>query len=153
MYCSTCGNLMSGNMNYCNGCGAPAEHAADIPDRKAGRLFIFGGTVIVIFGLMAFFAVVRTLVTSGLDPALIGMLITAYLASIVLMFSVMMTLGWKQLNQTNPKSRTKDVQDDYQRPRSFKDVNTSQLPEGEPGFGSVTDSTTRTLEKTPLARN
>src|SRR5437868_10313608 len=103
MFSANCGKSMAGNMNYCNGCGEPTEHAANAPDRRAGRLFILGGTFIVTIGLVAFFAVVRTLVTSSLGPGTIGLLLTAYLAALVLMFSIMMTLGWKQLNQPGAK--------------------------------------------------
>jgi hypothetical protein len=41
----------------------------------------------------------------------------------------------------------KDEKDEYRAPESFRDLNTSQLPTGDPGPGGVTDSTTRTLDE------
>ena len=144
---------MFDNMNFCNGCGAPSGHDANPPDRRAGRLFIIGGTFIGLIGLMTFFAVVRTLVTSPLDPATKAILIVTYLASVIIMFSVMVTLGWKQINRPASPRKKSDEVAEYQRPTSFQDVSTSQLPVGDMDIGSVTDSTTRTLDEVVVRRS
>jgi len=68
------------------------------------------------------------------------------LATMLLMFAATMTMGWKQINATGHRA-VKEDRDDYRRPTSFREVNTSQLPAGDPGFASVTDSTTRTLDE------
>jgi len=135
-----------GNMNYCNACGTPTEHSSFVPDTKAGRLFIISGTFIVLIGIMAFFPILRTLLGSPIDTSAKILLILSYLATMLLMFAATMTMGWKQINATGHRA-VKEDRDDYRRPTSFREVNTSQLPAGDPGFASVTDSTTRTLDE------
>jgi hypothetical protein len=138
---------MSENMNYCNSCGAPTGHAAYGPDRKAGRLFIIGGTAIGMTGLIAFFVVLGPILSTRLDPGTAFMMTLAYLASVVAMVTIAMTLGWKQLNQPGPKRQVSRDHEDYEQPQTFRSVTTSQLPEGAPPVASVTDSTTRTLDE------
>ena len=138
-------------MNYCNACGSPTEYSQLVPDTKAGRLFILSGTFIVVIGMMAFFPVLRTLLGSPIDTVAKILLILSYLATVLLMFAATMTMGWKQINATGRRKMKNEEREDYRRPTSFRDVNTSQLPAGEPGFGSVTDSTTRTLDEVPVA--
>ena len=138
---------MSENMNYCNSCGAPTGHAAYGPDRKAGRLFIIGGTAIGMTGLIAFFVVLGPILSTRLDPGTAFMMTLAYLASVVAMVTIAMTLGWKQLNQPGPKRQVGRDHEDYEQPQTFRSVTTSQLPEGAPSVASVTDSTTRTLDE------
>jgi hypothetical protein len=134
-------------MNYCNGCGAPTENSQLVPDTKAGRLFIISGTFIVLIGIIAFFPILLTLLGSPIDTAAKILLILSYLATVLLMFTATMTMGWKQINATGQRKTKNEERDDYRRPTSFRDINTSQLPTGDPGFGSVTDSTTRTLDE------
>jgi len=137
---------MPDHMNYCNSCGAPSGQSTDAPDRRAGRLFIIGGTAIGMTGLIAFFVVLGPILSTRLDPGTMFMMTLAYLASVVAMVTIAMTLGWKQLSQPGPKRPVGADREDYQQPRSFKGVTTSQLPEGAPPVASVTDSTTRTLD-------
>jgi len=147
MYCSNCGKPIQDNLNYCSGCGAPTSQTVDAPDRRAGRIFIIGGTAIGMTGLIAFFVVLGPILSSRLDPGTAFLMTVAYLASVVAMVAIAMTLGWKQLNQPGTKSQTSKDRQDYEQPRSFRGVTTSQLAEGEPTIASVTDSTTRTLEE------
>lgn len=139
-------------MNYCNGCGTPTENTAVVPDNRAGRLFIVSGTFIVLIGLMAFYPVLRTLITSPLETGAKVMIILSYLAAVISMFGVTMAMAWKQLNATGSRRSKKEEGADYRAPASFRDVNTSQLPVGDPGLGSVTDSTTRTLDEVTVLR-
>jgi hypothetical protein len=151
MYCSNCGKSIAGNINYCNACGAPTEHSQFVPDTKAGRLFILSGTFIVVIGMIAFFPILRTLLGSPIDTVAKILLILSYLATVLLMFAATMTMGWKQINATAHRKTKNETLDDYRRPTSFRDINTSQLPTGDPGFGSVTDSTTRALDEVLIA--
>jgi hypothetical protein len=140
-------------MNYCNACGSPTEYSPVVPDTKAGRLFIISGTFIVVIGIMAFFPILRTLLGSPIDTAAKILLILSYLATMLLMFTATMVMGWKQINATGHRKTKNESRDDYRPPTSFREVNTSQLPAGEPGLGSVTDSTTRTLDEVPVSRS
>jgi len=147
MYCSNCGKPIQDNLNYCSGCGAPTSQTVDVPDRRAGRIFIIGGTAIGMTGLIAFFVVLGPILSTRLDPGTAFMMTLAYLASVVAMVTIAMTLGWKQLNQPWPKRQVSRDHEDYEQPQTFRSVTTSQLPEGAPPVASVTDSTTRTLDE------
>jgi len=147
MYCSNCGKPIQDNLNYCSGCGAPTSQTVDAPDRRAGRIFIIGGTAIGMTGLIAFFVVLGPILSTRLDPGTAFMMTLAYLASVVAMVTIAMTLGWKQLNQPGPKRQVSRDHEDYEQPQTFRSVTTSQLPEGAPPVASVTDSTTRTLDE------
>ena len=151
MFCSNCGKSIPGNLNYCSGCGIPTDKAPS--DVGTPRLFVRSGTIIVIVGLVAFFALLRTLLRSQLETGAIVVITLAYLATIVLMFSVTMGMAWKQISVPGRRKKKKDdLAEEYRAPTSFRDVNTSQLQAGDPGFGSVTDSTTRTLDELTIER-
>jgi hypothetical protein len=109
-------------------------------------LFTISGTFIVVIGLLAFFPIVRSILDNPLDPAAKILLILSYLFVLLLMFTATMVMAWKQLSIVNAAKSRDTGGEEYRPPASFQKLNTSQLPEGAPGFGSVTDSTTRTLD-------
>jgi hypothetical protein len=88
-----------------------------------------------------------------LDPSSVTTIVVAYLATMLLMFATMVGLGWKQLSAQNRRKNSEHEPEEYRSPASFKGVNTSQLPAGEPGIGSVTDVTTRTLDEAAIRRS
>ena len=152
MFCSNCGKTVPDNLNYCSGCGAPTDNIPTAPDARSGRLFIVCGTFIVLIGLIAFYPIMRTLIESPIETAAKVLIILSYLSTVLLMFGVTMAMAWKQVNAPNPHRRTRGEKDEYRAPASFRNVNTSQLPSGDPGLGSVIDSTTRTLNEVLIER-
>jgi hypothetical protein len=152
MFCSTCGKSIQGNMNFCNACGTPTEAGPVTTDRRVAGLFVVGSIFVALFGLVGLFPLLKILLDSRMDPAGVGILILAYLVIWLAMFSLMLGLGWKLLGNSRPKSKKLEPNTEYRAPASFKGVNTSQLPAGDPGFGSVTDSTTRTLDEVLVDR-
>jgi hypothetical protein len=152
MFCSTCGKSIQGNMNFCNGCGTPTETAPASMDRRVAGVFVVGAVFIALFGLVGLFPLLKILLDSRLDPASIGTLVLAYLVVWLAMFSVLLGLGWKLLGGRGSKNRHLESGQEYRSPATFKGVNTSQLHAGDPGLGSVTDSTTRTLDEVLIER-
>src|SRR4051794_38073040 len=106
MFCSNCGKSIPRNLNYCSGCGIPTDKAPS--DVGTPRLFVRSGTIIVIVGLVAFFALLRTLLRSQLETGAIVVITLAYLATIVLMFSVTMGMAWKQISVPGRRKKKKD---------------------------------------------
>ena len=154
MYCSNCGKSIAGNLNYCNSCGAPTENNLVVRQRMSpSGLFTISGTFIMVVGLLALFPVVRSILDNPIDTSAKVLLILAYLFTLLLMFAATMMMAWKQLSIANANKRAGNEQDAYRSPATFRGVNTSQLPEGDPGFGSVTDSTTRTLDEVTIERS
>jgi hypothetical protein len=152
MFCSTCGKSIPGNLNYCSGCGAPTEIVPRQGDVASGRIFAICGTAIVLIGLMAFFAVMRTVLMNPIETPAKVIIILSYLLTVLLMFGVTMTMAWKQMSSGTPRQRKRKDEAEYRSPASFRDVNTSQLEPGDPGISSVVDSTTRTLDEQPVLR-
>ena len=152
MFCSTCGKAIQGSMNFCNACGTPTGAGASAPDRRVAGVFVAGSVFIALFGLAGLFPLLKILLDSRLESPGIGILVLAYLVTWLMMFSVMLRLGWKLLGTPSQKRGNRESEDEYRAPASFKGANTSQLPAGEPGFGSVTDSTTRTLDEVFVER-
>src|SRR2546423_8228522 len=97
MFCSNCGKSIPGNLNYCSGCGAATDNNMIVADNKIPGLFVSAGTAIVVFGLIVLYPLTRSLLTSRLEPSDIAVLIIVYLVLLLLMFTVMMTMAWKQL--------------------------------------------------------
>lgn len=153
MYCSNCGKKVPGNLNYCSACGAPTENNPAPPDGRTSRFFVMSGTIIVVFGFIILFSLIRILVDNRFDPPAVAFITTAFLLSILLMFAVTMVMAWKNTGAPPRHKKKKTGEDEeYRPPASFRGVNTAQLPEGDPAFGSVIDSTTRTLDKERVAR-
>jgi len=149
MYCSHCGSLSAGNLNYCNNCGARNERNPLVIGNSASRPFAFGAAVIGMVGLVGFFPVLRELLHSGVDPLVMIVLLIAYLATVLLMFAVLVGHVWKNSGDIRVKApqSDQDGQDRYLRP-----ITTAQLEEPHDAPASVTEHTTRTLDEVPLRR-
>jgi|GEM_PF-1827626 len=152
MYCSNCAAQIADGLNYCSRCGTPSERNLPPVADPIRRQLIIGASAIGVIGLMVLMPLLRTLLQSRLETPAVVMFLLAYLVTLVLMFSVMMTMAWKFSATTAVKKKRSDEPDEYRPPVTFRGVNTSQLPGGEPGFGSVTEPTTRTLDEVPIER-
>jgi hypothetical protein len=150
MYCANCGSSMPESLNYCKNCGARNERNALIVSNSSGRPLGIAAVVIGGFGLFGFYPVLRELLHSPLDPAVIVILMVAYLAAVVLMFSILVGHIWKNAGDIRIKGAERA--DTYQPPASFRAVNTAQLEEPREMPLSVTDHTTRTLDEVPITK-
>ncbi|HVE59558.1 MAG TPA: hypothetical protein VNB22_22300 [Pyrinomonadaceae bacterium] len=154
MYCSTCGNSVNENLNYCNVCGAKIvknalQARSGSPAAVLSILVGFFGTA----GLFGFIVLLKVLLDSRLDQAAVLMVLIAYLITLFLICSVLVGQLWKHSGSAKPESNP--VPEDYTPPKQFqRAVNTNQLEEArEPFIGSVTENTTRTFDKVPRTEN
>jgi len=147
MYCSHCGSLSGGDLNYCKNCGARNDRNPLVIGNAASRPFMFGATAIGMLGLVGFFPILRELLHSPVDPAVMVVLLVAYLATVFLMFSVLVGHVWKNSGDIRIKNsqRQPDPEKQYLRP-----VTTAQLEERHEMPASVTEHTTRTLDEVPV---
>ena len=95
MYCSHCGSSMPESLNYCNNCGARNERNALIVGNNSAKPMAVAAVLIGGFGLFGFYPIMRELLLSRLDPAVIVILMVAYLGAVVLMFSVLVDTSGK----------------------------------------------------------
>lgn len=153
MYCSTCGNRIAEHLNYCNSCGARIEKnpliVSNSSNAHLGKAVGFIGAI----GLFAFIGVLKIVLESpGLDIAGRVLILLAYLGTLFMICAMLIGHMWKHSGDIRIKQHEPRPVDDYVSPVSFRGVNTAQLEEArEPGI-SVTEHTTRTLEKVPLGR-
>ena len=148
MYCSACGTQLLSDLNFCSRCWAATErnHSAS----ASVRPFAIGATVIGFVGLGAFIPFFRMLLNSSLDPTAMAVFAFGYLVTLLIMFGSMMSMARKLAGARSHREtrRSRNRQEEPPpAPVSFREVNTSQLYPGDPGIGSVTDSTTRTLDQ------
>lgn len=152
MYCSNCGKEIPDALNYCNLCGAPTHNGQSAVDPKLPRTFAIGAGVFAVLGIGSLFPLMRMLLDSRLDPPSIGLFIMMYLITVLLIFGVLVGMSWRLASPSRRKENRKKKDDEYRPPASFRGVNTAQLHPGDPTFGSVTDSTTRTLDEVLVER-
>lgn len=150
MYCSTCGNSVNEKLNYCNNCGAKTgNNALRITNSSSPFLPISVG-LIGVAGLFGFIMTLKILLESRLDQASILIILISYLVTLFSICSVLVGHIWKRSGDI--KIHSDLPAEDYTPPKHFRGGNTNQLePPREPFIGSVTDSTTRTLDKVPRA--
>lgn len=155
MYCSTCGQKLADHLNYCNSCGARVEKSsADTTKTIPANLFK-GPSVVLMMGFVGFIAVLKLVLDNPrLDMPATVFILVAYLAALIAVTAMFIGFAWKQSNGRGDRSKRHDGStDEYVRPVSFRGSNTNQL--GEPTYqpvGSVTDSTTRTLDEVHVER-
>lgn len=140
MYCSTCGTLINTELNYCNRCGARVDKLATVENSSAGYLSMATGFV-GLGGLGLTVGLIAMLLKNGVAPQVIVMLALAFLAT-VFGISFMMIRQLSQMTGASQNLR-KNV---FENPQ-LNSPNTAQLEEPRQPARSVTENTTRTLEK------
>lgn len=150
MYCSTCGNQIADHLNYCKSCGARIEKNPPVVGNAASPQLAKTLAVVVMMGFVGFVAVLKIVLDNGrLDVPGMVFILLGYLAALTIISAMIIRHMWKATGEDRIRSRSAESSDDeYHPPRSFRGTNTNQL--GEPvqqPIGSVTDSTTRTLDE------
>src|SRR3954453_22318309 len=95
MYCSHCGSLGGNDLNYCKNCGVRNDRNPLVVGNSSSRPLMIGASAIGMVGLIGFVAVLRELLHHGVDPTVMVILLVAYLATVFLMFSVLVGHVWK----------------------------------------------------------
>ena len=152
MFCSTCGNSVNENLNYCNTCGAKiGKNGLETSNSSSHSLSVAVG-FIGVAGLFGFIMVLKMLLENHVDPTVMVIILVSYLVTLFLLCAVLVGHIWKHSGDF--KVNINQTPEDYSAPKQFRTVNTNQLEEArEPFIGSVTDNTTRTLDKVPRAEN
>jgi hypothetical protein len=149
MYCSTCGNSINENLNYCNVCGARIGKGELQIRQQQSPVFSIAVALFGMFGIFGFVRLLQILINSRLDQAAILTVLIVYLITLFLLCSVLVGKIWKRSSE--PKTDSNQSPEDYAPPKHFRAGNTNQLEAPrEPFIGSVTDNTTRSFDKVPL---
>jgi len=141
MYCATCGTLITKNLNYCNRCGARVDKLTTTEKSEAVEYLSMATGFVGLGGLGLTVGLIAILLNFGVVPQVIVMLAIAFLAT-VFGISFLMVRQISQMANTSLTSR-KDASENSQ----LNPANTAQLEEPRQPISSVTENTTRTLEK------
>ena len=149
MFCPNCGNSVHGDLKYCNGCGKRliADSGSDDASAKMLNKVLITLFLIVFFGLALLVGLVGALLGSGVQAKDVIILSVIYLATI---FGISVTLLRQVPKLIDARLKTNDRPSDYASPPQFQPRNTAQLPDHLDPVPSVTDHTTRILEKVPV---
>lgn len=146
MYCSGCGTELSSDLNYCNRCGnrVAEGESNSVADNLSGAVGYVGG-----FGLLGFIFAVLAMAKTGVAVVALVLISFLYLTALSVICFLMIrqaaALSTKRSGGDRPDDQT--AQPQYLRPRT-----TAQLPESGEQPASVTEHTTRTLDKVPVTR-
>jgi len=145
MYCSTCGSQIKAGLNYCSRCGTKVtridlEVQKSISDNLSSSLSYIG-----VFGFIGFIFVVIALVKTNVHPGALILLSLFYL--VTLLGICFMILRYLKTSQVKSTVNNTDFQNNFQ-PSQLEAADTAQLEEPRQQPISVTEHTTRTLNKT-----
>ena len=142
MYCATCGTLINQGLNYCNRCGARVEKLTTTTENSSATGYLSMATGFVgLGGLGLTIGLISLLLKHGVVPEVVVMLAITFLATVFGMTFMMI----RQISQMTNAARIAK-ENTFENPQ-LNAPNTAQLEEPRQPLMSVTENTTRTLEK------
>ena len=146
MFCAGCGTQIQTGLNYCSRCGRRVVADSKSGHNWANPMVIAGQTAGV--GFIGYIFVLLILSRSGVSPDVFKVVTGFYFAALFALCFMFLRQGAS--SQSPPASLPVEQQPAdlaYIRPAT-----TAQLPEGFDEPASVTDHTTRTLDKAPIRK-
>jgi hypothetical protein len=142
MYCATCGSLLNQELNYCNRCGARVDKLAVSENKSEALQYLSMATGFVgLGGLGLTVGLIAILLNFSVHSEVVVMLALAFLAAVFGISFLMIQQISRMTNASQPSS--KNVFENSQ----LSSPNTAQLEEPRIPAVSVTENTTRTLER------
>jgi hypothetical protein len=142
MYCPKCGNSVNGGLKYCNTCGERLSVNDEDKEGTPGKMLdnvLTSLFLIVMFGMGILVGLVAVLLGNEVKTEVVVIIVMAYLATIFgICFSLvrqvpkLIDAKLNLLKPTFPAAEIRPQLDEYREPAM-----------------SVTDRTTRTLDKLP----
>jgi hypothetical protein len=152
MFCATCGNSVNDKLKYCNNCGAKlANNALSVNNASSPTLPIAVG-FFGVAGLFGFIMMLKILLESRLDQPSVLIVLIAYLVALFLICRVIIGNTFRRSDSRKDQSETEP--ESYAPPQQIlhRGITNQLIEPREPFIGSVTDNTTRTLDKVELER-
>lgn len=141
MYCSTCATEIKPGLNYCNRCGARVDKLTTVEKSPAATYLSMATGFVGLGGLGLTVGLIAILLKHGVVPEAVVMLTIAFLLTVFGM-TFLMLRQITQLTNALPSVREKN----FENPQ-LNSPTTAQLEEPRQPARSVTENTTRTLEK------
>lgn len=150
MFCSNCGGQINSGLNFCNRCGTKVSKAdtdlqKSVSENLASSLGYIGGS-----GLFSFIFVALVLVKFAVPEKALILVSLFYLGAL---FGICYLIV-QQIKSSSEKAALKSI--DLQSGLQINELaaaQTAQLEEAKQTPVSVTENTTRNLEKIPRTQN
>ncbi len=140
MYCSACGTEIKTGLNYCNRCGARVDKLTTVEKSPAAVYLSMATGFVGLGGLGLTVGLIALLLKSGVVIEAVVMLALAFLVAVFAMTFLML----RQITQLTLALPARERA--FENPQ-LDSPNTAQLEEPRQPARSVTENTTRTLEK------
>ncbi len=143
MFCSTCGNEIKTGLSYCNRCGARVDKIEKSGGDNSSAAYLSMATGFVgLGGLGLTVGLIAMLLKNGVVIEAVVMLAFAFLSTIFGITFLMIRQISQMSNAAPPMIKEKA----FEKPQ-LDSPTTAQLEEARQPARSVTENTTRTLEK------
>ena len=144
MFCAGCGSQIQSGLNYCSRCGRRVAEDARTASSLSNPMVVAG--YVAGIGFICFIFILRMLTRSDAPPNLFVPITFFYFAALFGICFMFLRHASSIAKSNSPVELEKTREPQYLRPAT-----TAQLEEArEFGIGSVTDVTTRTLDKLPI---
>lgn len=144
MFCAGCGSQIQSGLNYCSRCGRRVVEDASSSNPWSNPLFIAGAVAGI--GFIAFVIIIRILTRAQTPPNYFAPIAFLYFAALFGICFMLIRHAASVAKITANSKLSEPAHREYLSP-----ITTAQLEEArEFGMGSVTDVTTRTLDKIPI---
>jgi hypothetical protein len=149
MYCPNCGNSVPNDLKYCNGCGKRLGLADDKYGSPAKMLneVLTALFLIVMFGFGILIGLVAVLLGNRVNNDVVVIIACVYLMSI---FGICFTLARQVPKLIDARLKKDERPVEYAAPQQLTARTTAQLEEFREPVMSVTEHTTRVLDKIPV---
>lgn len=136
MYCSSCGNKIAAELNFCNRCGIKLAKAdqGTAPQTLSGAIGYIGG-----FGFLGFIFVALVLVRANVTEK-------SLIAISLFYFAALFGICFFLIKNARPFS-PRQVEDYVPQNDNLKAATTAQLGEARTPVASVTEHTTRNFDE------
>lgn len=152
MFCPNCGKTVNGKLKYCNGCGGRLAKDVEIDkDDTPGKMLdniLTTLFMVVMFGLGILVGLVAVLLGNEVKTEVVTIIVIVYLAAI---FGICFMLAKQVPKLIDAKLKRWDTPVEGSRFTELPPPNTAQLSEYREPVMSVTDHTTKTLDKVRLS--
>lgn len=151
MKCANCGRQVNENFSYCNGCGAKLSKDGEqtvnhVAASLSSSLGYIGG-----FGLAFLVGLVAIMLNKNIAPQVLIIIAAAYLTTLFgICFMIIKQISNLSATKTGQNS---DTPEDHQTSKLKMPDAAPQLDEAHQPFISITEHTTRTLDKVPANEN
>lgn len=150
MYCPKCGKTVDGALKYCNSCGERLSKMDEDKDGMPGKMLdniLTTLFLIVMFGLGILVGLVAVLLDKEVRTEVVTLIVLAYLASV---FGICAMLVKQVPKLIDAKLRALWPAAPVTSPAQLEPRTTAQIMEHRQPVMSVTDHTTKTLDKVPI---